>query len=182
MRVTKAEAKKIYFDNYGQRRYFSADIEVSGGHQSLPAFAFPDAANGEEDKLKEKFKNLFQFEQFNEENVGFPIHVIEDGCFLFGLVNHLGQIFSMDSIYSPEDRMNKDIQKYLPKLKEAYPGIEEQVSQEDMRNAVVALYLLDNKDNPITVKSQHYYSMLLLRNDLTNNLENEHTDKPRMKV
>jgi hypothetical protein len=178
MKIENTTIKKVIFDNYGSRRFFSADVNTSYYSQSFPAFAFPTS---DEENLKNQFAEIFQVDIFNEEN-HFPAYVIEDGQLIWGFSNHNGEIFSPNSIYLNDEQLSRKIISNYSSLEKDFPGITNCISRTDKINAVVAFYLLENIESEMVDICQRYYRNLLLKDDLLKNLGDTNIQKTRTKI
>lgn len=173
MKIQNTTVKEVVFDNYGQRKFFTAHVDTSYYSQSVPAFAFPTE---DENKIKKQFSETFNVDIFNEEN-RFQAYVIEDGNLIWALVNLNGEIFSLNSLYLSDEQLNQKIVSNYSSLDKDFPGITNCISREDKINAVVAFYLLENSDSEMVETCQRYYRNLLLKDDLVKNLG--HNNIPR---
>jgi hypothetical protein len=178
MKIKNTTIKKVIFDNYGKRRFFSAEVDTSYYSQQFPAFAFPEV---EEENLKKQFSDIFEVDIFNEEN-HFNAYVIEYKQVIWGFSNFQGEIFSPHSLYLEDDQLNKQIISHYSSLEKDFPGITNCISREDKINAVVSFYLLEDSDIEIVETCQRYYRNLLLKDDLIKNLEHHNTQKNIIKI
>jgi hypothetical protein len=166
MRIEKVIVHDVFFDNFGPRRFFSGNISWGQYKQTFPAFAFPLA---DEEKIKEKFKKMFGDNSFEKGN-SFEAYVLEDGMIAWGLINPIGQIFSLQSIYYSDAQLNKHILKHYELLNLDYPGIHNWASREDKINAIPIFYLLENPENEMAEICKRYYHNVLLKNELDDSL------------
>ena len=178
MKIENTTIKKVIFDNYGSRRFFSADVDTSYYSQSFPAFAFP---TGDEDNLKNQFTEIFQVNTFNEEN-HFQAYVIEDGQMIWGFSNFNGEIFSPNSLYLTDGELNKKIISNYSSLEKDFPGITNCISRTDKINAVVAFYLMENTEHNMVEVCQRYYRNLLLKDELLKNLDKNNIPRHIIKI
>ncbi len=178
MRIENTIVKDVFFDNYGQRRFISATFNTSYYTQNWPAFAFP---LDDEPIIRQKFKDIFNFDSFNEQK-SFDGVVIENGQTVWAMVNNFGQILSLESMYYQNDQFDKEIIKCFSKLDSDYPGVSDWIAKEDKINAIVALYLLENQEHEMAEVCKIYYQKLLLKADLSKNLDNNNSDKTKTKI
>jgi hypothetical protein len=167
MRIEKAIVHDVFFDNFGPRRFFSGNISQGQYKQTLPAFAFPLA---DEEKIREKFKQMFGNKSFEKDNP-FEAYVLEDGMIVWGLINPIGQIFSLQSIYYSDEQLDKHILKHYETLNLDYPDVHKWSSREDKINAITIFYLLENPEHEMSEVCKRYYHNVLLKNQLENTLE-----------
>jgi len=178
MRIENTLVKDVFFDNYGQRRFISATFNTGYYTQNWPAFAFP---LDDEPMIRQKFKDIFNFDSFNEKKP-FDSVVIENGQTVWAMVNPLGQILSLESIYYREEQIDKKIIQCFDKLNSDYPGVSDWASIEDRVNATVALYLLENEEHEMADVCKRYYQHILLKDDLLKNLDDKNLIAPKIKI
>jgi hypothetical protein len=182
MRIEASNLLNLYFEDIGKDRYFMGDIWSSPNSfsLSLPPIVFP---KGEEDNIKNKIIDLFGADDFNQNySLDISISVLEDAQTIWGLVNNHGQIFSLYSMYDLNSSINNNIYSYMDKLESEYPDISNYSTRENILNAIVSFYLIENLDNPMAEVCQNYYRKILLNDELSKNLNNDNTEKPKTKI
>ncbi len=177
MRIEASNILNLYFKD----NYFMGDVWSKNGYStSLPAISFPQ---GEEEKIKNKFINLFGIDEFNDNyNLDALTFLIENGQTIWGFINDNGHILSLYSMFDLNNSINDIIYSYLDKLELEYPNISNYASKEDRFNAIIAFYLLENNENPMVEVCQKYYQNLLLKDELSKNLDNNNPITFRTKV
>lgn len=181
MKIEQGIMTKMFFDNFGSARYFSAEFEIQVYSQNLPAFCFP---KDDEKILKEKLENMFNVNV--GENVNVPVVLISMNSQIWGVANKNGEIFSMESIYLPDEKLkfSRSPGNCLKIFDEAYPTMKDILSKENRVNAAMALFDLGVSESEKSLSSNifKYYQSLVLANHLNETLSNENVEKRQLKI
>lgn len=181
MKLENAIIKKLFFDMYGQRKYFSGDIEVPPYSMSIPQTAF---LHGGEEIIRDKIHQVFNIVDFSiDKQLNFQTCSISDRQSIWGFIGNSGQIFSLSSLLFKEEQLNTQIQDDLKLFNIEHSLIKDKISFEDKVNFVVSQKLESTNSNlDWYKKTQSFYSSLILTIELDCGVNNQLNQKQKLKI
>lgn len=179
MKLENAIIKKLFFDMYGSRKYFSGDIEIPPYALAIPQTAFLE---GGEELIRERIKDVFDIVDFSlDKPLNLSSCAITTNNQIWGFVGENGKIFSLVSLLFKKEQLSKDLQQKLETFEEQNKTIEYKLSFEDKINTIVSQMATPSPSTSgYSQKTQSYYNALTLKLDLDS--ESNQIEKPKFKI
>jgi len=181
MKLENAIIKKLFFDMYGSRKYFSGDIEIPPYSLVIPQTAFLE---GGEELIRERIKDVFDIVDFSlDKPLNLSSCAITANNQIWGFVGENGQIFSLVSLLFKKEQLSKDLQQKLETFEEQNKTIEYKLSFEDKINTIVSQMATPSvSTSGYSQKTQSYYNSLTLKLELELDSENNQIETPKFKI